>query len=56
MTSNTFHAITSPVQNVFRDDMTHRPRDHESYSSIKSTGIPKYNTERSFDLLVEQHA
>ncbi|KAF7821393.1 uncharacterized protein G2W53_026848 [Senna tora] len=35
------------VQNVFRHDLTHLPSDHEPHSSIKSTQIRKYNSNRS---------
>ncbi|KAF7832232.1 uncharacterized protein G2W53_014565 [Senna tora] len=35
------------AQNVVGHDLTYLPCDHESYSSIKFTRIPKYNTKRS---------
>ncbi|KAF7821587.1 hypothetical protein G2W53_027042 [Senna tora] len=38
------------IQNVFRYDLTHLPRDNEPHSRIKSTRIPKYNAKRSFSL------
>ncbi|KAF7812412.1 uncharacterized protein G2W53_033388 [Senna tora] len=58
MTSNTFHAISSPIQALSplgfpnttrsdRQDFKHLPLDHESHSSIQSTRISKYNAKRS---------
>ncbi|KAF7808167.1 uncharacterized protein G2W53_040328 [Senna tora] len=38
------------IQNVFRHDLTSFPCDHDPYSSIISTQIPKYNAKRSFSL------
>ncbi|KAF7821440.1 uncharacterized protein G2W53_026895 [Senna tora] len=40
-----------PIQNEFRHHSTYLPCDHKVYSSIKSTGIPKYNAKRSFSLI-----